>query len=107
MAEMQAREEKFKRMVSEAKEEKDRARKEVENLKDLVRMKDKQMEDYLTSDERDRQALERISRENKDIRNQLTRREFEMKELAKTLKYFSDEKARLEKEVEKLHKENE
>ena len=50
-------------------------------MKELVRLKDKQIEDYLNSDERDRQALLRISKENKDVRNTLTKREFEMKEL--------------------------
>ena len=57
-------------------------------------------------DERDRQALLRISKENKDVRNTLTKREFEMKELVKTLKFFTDEKGRLEKEIDKLHIEN-
>jgi hypothetical protein len=75
-------------------------------MKELVRLKDKQIEDYLNSDERDRQALLRISKENKDVRNTLTKREFEMKELVKTLKFFTDEKGRLEKEIDKLHIEN-
>lgn len=75
-------------------------------MKELVRLKDKQIEDYLNSDERDRQALVRISKENKDIRNTLTKREFEMKELVKTLKFFTEEKGRLEVEIAKLHIEN-
>jgi len=75
-------------------------------MKELVRLKDKQIEDFLNSDERDRQALLRISKENKDVRNTLTKREFEMKELVKTLKFFTDEKGRLEKEIDKLHIEN-
>jgi len=29
-----------------------------------------------------------------------------MKEVVRTLKFYSDEKARLEKELEKLHREN-
>jgi hypothetical protein len=45
-------------------------------------------------------------KENKDLRNQLTKREFEMKDLVRTLKFYSEEKARLEKEIEKLHREN-
>lgn len=45
-------------------------------------------------------------KENKDLRNQLTKREFEMKDLVRTLKYYSDEKTRLEKEIEKLNREN-
>jgi hypothetical protein len=31
-------------------------------------MKEKQIEDYVNSDERDRAALERISKENRDMR---------------------------------------
>jgi hypothetical protein len=33
-----------------------------------------------------------MQNENKDLRNKLTKREFEMKDLVKTLKFFSDEK---------------
>lgn len=36
----------------------------------------------------------------------MTKREFEMKEVVRTLKFYSEEKARLEKELEKLHREN-
>jgi hypothetical protein len=45
-------------------------------------------------------------KENKDLRNQLTKREFEMKDLVRTMKFLSDEKYRLEKEIEKLNREN-
>ncbi len=45
-------------------------------------------------------------KENKDLRNQLTKREFEMKDLVRTLKFYSEEKQRLEKEIEKLNREN-
>jgi hypothetical protein len=45
-------------------------------------------------------------KENKDLRNKITKREFEMKDLVHTLKFYSDEKMRLEKEVEKLNREN-
>jgi hypothetical protein len=37
-------------------------------LKELVRHKDRQLEDWLNAEERDKQALERISKENKDLR---------------------------------------
>lgn len=57
-------------------------------------------------DERDKQERERLARENKELRNSLTKREFEMKELVRTLKFYSEEKMRLEKEVEKLNREN-
>lgn len=47
-----------------------------------------------------------MQKENKDLRNQVTKREFEMKEVVRTLKFYSEEKNRLEKELEKLHREN-
>jgi hypothetical protein len=50
--------------------------------------------------------MERIHKENKDLKNTITKREFEMKDLVKTLKFYSEEKTRLEKEIEKLHREN-
>lgn len=47
-----------------------------------------------------------MMKENKDLRNSLTKREFEMKDLIRTMKFLSDEKQRLEKEIEKLNREN-
>jgi chromosome segregation ATPase len=105
--------EKGKLRVREAKEERDaarkeweRARKEAEGLKELIMLKDRQIEEQLDADERDKQAMEKLGRENKELRNSLTKREFEMKELVRTLKFYSEEKMRLEKEVEKLNREN-
>lgn len=45
-------------------------------------------------------------KDNKDLKIQLSKREFEMKDVFRTLKFYSDEKQRLEKELEKLHREN-
>jgi uncharacterized FlgJ-related protein len=75
-------------------------------LRELVKLKDRQIEDYLGNDEKDKESEERILKENKDLRNQITKREFEMKEVVRTLKFYSEEKNRLEKELEKLHREN-
>jgi len=36
--------------------------------------------------------MEMLSKENKELQNKITRREFEMKDLVKTLKFYSDEK---------------
>lgn len=47
-----------------------------------------------------------MAKEIKDVRDKLTKREFEMKELVKTLKFYTEEKSKLEKEVEKLSNEN-
>lgn len=91
--------EQWKKRVSDAKEERDhakkeweRARKENDNLRELIKLKDRQIEEQLNSDERDKQAIERIQKENRDLTNKLTKREFEMKDLVKTLKFYSDEK---------------
>jgi hypothetical protein len=43
-----------------------------------------------------------MAKEIKDVRDRLAKREFEMKELVKTLKFYTEEKSKLEKEVEKL-----
>ncbi len=64
------------------------------------------MEEWVNAEERDKSTLERVSKENKDIRGQLTKREFEMKDLAKMAKMQLDENIRLKKENEKLSKEN-
>jgi len=47
-----------------------------------------------------------MAKEIKDFRDKLAKRDFEMKELVKTLKFFTEEKGKLEKEVEKLSNEN-
>lgn len=65
---IQEREDKLKRQLLDAKDDRERSRKECDNLKELVKMKDKQIEDYLASDERDRSALEKISKESKELR---------------------------------------
>lgn len=81
-------------------------KKENENLRELVKLKDRQIEEQLSNDEKDKETLEKTLKENKDLRNQLIKRDFEMKEVIKTIKLFQDEKNRLEKELEKLAREN-
>lgn len=98
--------EKLKAIQGEHQAEKDRLRKEAESLRELIRMKDQQMEEWLTAEERDKQLLERVSRENKDLKGQMTKREFEMKDLAKMAKMQLEENMRLKRDNEKLAKEN-
>jgi kinesin family protein 15 len=88
------------------KKEWERTKKENENLRELIKLKDRQIEEQLNVDEKDRDTIEKIQKENKDLRNQLIKRDFEMKEVVKTIKLFQDEKNRLEKELDKLHREN-
>jgi len=75
-------------------------------LKELVRHKDRQLDDWMHAEERDKQALERISKDNKDLRSQVQKHKFEMSDLAKKLKWYLDETARLKIDNEKLAKEN-
>lgn len=84
----------------------DKAKMESENLKELIKLKDRQIEEQQNCDERDKQALEAITKENKDLRNQLTKRELDLRDLVKRFKFYSDEKVRLEIELEKAHREN-
>ena len=67
-----------------------------------MKVKDKQIEDMLRVEQKDREVLEKVSKDNKDIKNQLTKRELEMKEVLRTVKFFSDEKTKLETELQKL-----
>ena len=60
----------------------------------------------LRIEQRDRESLEKVSKDNKDIKNQLSKRELEMKEVLRTLKFISDEKMRVEAELHKLQLEN-
>jgi hypothetical protein len=99
--------------VLEAKEEKealkrewDKSRKKIDNLKELIKLKEIQIEESQSQDERNQDTYEKALKENKDLKVQLSKREFEMKDVFRTLKFYSDEKIRLEKELEKLHREN-
>lgn len=64
------------------------------------------MDEWVNADERDKQALERISRENKELKEQTTQLSFEMKDMARMLRQNLDENLRLKKDNELLHKEN-
>ncbi len=45
-------------------------------------------------------------KENKDLINKITKREFEMKDLVRAMKFLSDENSHLKVENEKLNREN-
>lgn len=42
---------------------------EAESLKELVRLKERQIDEWLNAEERDKKTLESVSKENKDLRN--------------------------------------
>lgn len=97
--EFQAKEDKLRRAVKDLKSE-------VTGLKELVIIKEAKIEEIMKGEQKDRENLEKVSRDNKDIKNMLTKRELEMKEVLRTVKFFSDEKAKLETELQKLQLEN-
>ncbi len=84
-------------------EQYEKAKKEGGNLKELVKLKDKQLQEQNDAEK----LIKQMHKDNKEMRLQVTKKDFEMREVVKTLKVYSDEKTRLERELEKLHKENE
>ena len=77
-------------------------KKEVENLRELVKIKDGQIEESRGYETAGREERERIYSENKKLKEMLKKRETETKEIVLTLKAFADEKKRLEGEVERM-----
>ena len=71
-------------------------KKDMDNLKELIKLKDRQIDDLHQVQDQEREAHMSRDTENKELKKQLTKREFEMKELVKTLKVFNEEKKRLE-----------
>ena len=76
--------------------------KENENLRELIKIKDGQIEDSRGYEQERRGERERLYGENRKQKEMLQKRENEIKEIVLTLKAFADEKKRLEKEVEKM-----
>ena len=77
-------------------------KKENENLRELIKIKDGQIEDSRGYEQERRGERERLYGENRKQKEMLQKRENEIKEIVLTLKAFADEKKRLEKEVEKM-----
>ena len=88
------------------KKEWERIRRENDNMRELIKLKDRQIEEQQNLDDKDNSVFEKLSKDNKELRTQLVKRDFEMKEVVKTLKLFSEEKNRLSAELEKMHREN-
>ena len=51
------------------RQQQERLKKENENLKELIKLKDKQIDDMQNTDESDKQIIEKTIKENKDLRN--------------------------------------
>lgn len=76
--------------------------KENQNLRELIKIKDGQIEDSRGYEQERRGERERLYGENRKQKEMLQKRENEIKEIVLTLKAFADEKKRLEKEVENM-----
>ena len=77
-------------------------RKENENLRELIKIKDGQIEDSRGYESERRGERERIYGDLRKTKEMLQKRENEIKEIVLTLKAFADEKKRLEKELERM-----
>ena len=109
ITELGEQQEHYKTRVMQSKQEKEAVsqkyetlKKENENLRQLIKIKDGQIEDTAGYEQGHRGERDRLSSENKKLKEALQKREGEIKEVVLTLKAFSDEKKRLEKELEQV-----
>ena len=109
ITELGEQQEHYKNRVMQSKQQKeaisqkyDTLKKENENLRQLIKIKDGQIEDTAGYEQGHRGERDRYSAENKKLKEALQKREGEIKEVVLTLKAFSDEKKRLEKELEQV-----
>ena len=77
-------------------------KKENENLRELIKIKDGQIEDSRGHEQERRGERERLYTDVRKQKEMLQKRENEIKELVLTLKAFADEKKRLEKEIDRM-----
>lgn len=103
----------WKQKVVDLKQEKeqvvfkaDTLRKENENLRELIKIKDGQIADGVQMEANQKTDREKLRKENRDLKNFIQNQETQLKEVVRTLKAFSEEKKRLEQEVAHL-KQNE
>ena len=108
ITELGEQQEQYKGRVTQSKQEKEAImskyetlKKENENLRELIKIKDGQIEDSRGYEQERRGERERLYGENRKQKEMLQKRENEIKEIVLTLKAFADEKKRLEKELEK------
>lgn len=71
-------------------------------MRELVKIKDGQIEESRGYETAGREERERIYGENRKLKDMLKKRETETKEIVLTLKAFADEKKRLESEIERM-----
>mmetsp|Transcript_18849 Transcript_18849/g.13676 ORF Transcript_18849/g.13676 Transcript_18849/m.13676 type:complete len:92 (+) Transcript_18849:1400-1675(+) len=75
VAELEQRREGWRKHCQELKDEREvlrreleKCRKEIENLVELVKLKDTQIEAQQYEDDKDRESIEKFQKENKDLR---------------------------------------
>ena len=109
ITELGEQQELYKARVTQSKQEKEAIvskyetlKKENENLRELITIKDGQIEDSRGYEKERRGERERLYGEVRKLKEMLQKRENEIKEIVLTLKAFADEKKRLEKEVERM-----
>ena len=88
------------------KKEIQRYRKENQNLRELVKLKDTQIEDQLNSDNVDKSQTDHLKDQVKNLKTQVAKREMEIKEVVKSLRVYSDQCSQLKVDLEKAQKEN-
>ena len=74
-------------------------------MRELIKIKDGQIEVHTQFEQNSRVERDRLYNDNKKIKEIMQKKDAEMKEIVLTLKAFADEKRRLEKENERLKKE--
>lgn len=109
ITELGEKQEKYKARVLQTKQEKEAIaakyetlKKDNENLRELVKIKDSQIEDSRGYESSNRGERDRLYLDNKKLKEMVQKHQSEIKDLVKTLKAFSDEKNRLEKELDKM-----
>lgn len=113
ITELGEQQEQYKARVTQSKQEKEAItskyetlKKENENLRELIKIKDGQIEDSRGYETERRGERERLYGEVRKKNEMLQKRENEIKEIVLTLKAFADEKKRLEKELERMRTED-
>lgn len=71
-------------------------------MRELIKIKDGQIEDSRGYEQERRGERERLYTDVRKQKEMLQKRENEIKELVLTLKAFADEKKRLEKEIDRM-----
>ena len=105
--ELEMHQERFNKRVSEGKVEReqlraefDKVKKQNDNLKELVKLKDQEIDQQISKERDFAQEREEFEGQVKELKLTVSKREYAIKEVVRTLRTHTDDKKRLEKEVE-------